>query len=52
MNRKFVVKRRKREILATRLSKLQKVVRAELGGKVFSEQEIAQIVKKSAERSS
>jgi Arc/MetJ-type ribon-helix-helix transcriptional regulator len=45
---RVAMKRLEHEMLAERLVALQSSVRAELGGKVYSEQEAAELVRKSA----
>jgi Arc/MetJ-type ribon-helix-helix transcriptional regulator len=45
---RVAMKRLEHEMLAERLVTLQSSVRAELSGKVYSEQEVAELVRKSA----
>lgn len=49
---RVAMKRLEHDMLANRLIELQKSVRAELGGRVFSEDEVLELVRKSAKGNS
>lgn len=49
---RVAMKRLEHDMLAERLIQLQKSVRAELGGRVFSEEEVAELVRSSSKGNS
>lgn len=51
MRAKAAIKVQKHDLFAKRLIEVQKEVRAAVGGRVFSEQEVVQLVRKSAKDS-